>query len=53
MGYSIDYMNLLASKVGLIIEYISGPNWNDFLEMIKENKIDVMLNIGKTENREK
>ena len=53
MGYSIDYMNLLASKVGLTIEYISGPNWNDFLEMIKENKIDVMLNIGKTENREK
>lgn len=53
MGYSIDYMNLLASKVGLTIEYISGPNWNDFLEMIKENKIDVILNIGKTENREK
>ena len=53
MGYSIEYMNLLASKVGLTIEYISGPNWNDFLEMIKENKIDVMLNIGKTENREK
>jgi two-component system, NarL family, sensor histidine kinase EvgS len=51
-GYSIDYMNLLASKVGLSVDYISGYSWNDFLQMIKENKIDVMLNIAKTENRE-
>ena len=52
-GYSIDYMNLLASKVGLNVEYISGPNWNDFLGMMKDNKLDVMLNIAKTEDREK
>lgn len=52
-GYSIDYMNLLASKVGLSVDYISGYSWNDFLQMIKEDKIDVMLNIAKTENREK
>jgi two-component system, NarL family, sensor histidine kinase EvgS len=45
-------MNLLASKVGLSVDYISGYSWNDFLQMIKENKIDVMLNIAKTENRE-
>ena len=51
-GYSIDYMNLLASKVGLSVDYISGYSWNDFLQMIKENKIDVMLNIARTENRE-
>lgn len=52
-GYSIDYMNLLASKVGLNIEYISGPSWNDFLTMIKNNQLDVMLNIAKTQDREK
>ncbi|AXX90542.1 ABC transporter substrate-binding protein [Arcobacter suis] len=52
-GYSIDYMNLLALKVGLNVEYISGPNWNDFLELMKDNKLDVMLNIAKTEDREK
>lgn len=46
-------MNLLASKVGLKIEYISGPNWNDFLTMIKNNQLDVMLNIAKTQDREK
>ena len=51
-GYSIDYMNLLASKVGLNIEYISGFSWNDFLGMIKNNQLDVMLNIAKTQDRE-
>jgi polar amino acid transport system substrate-binding protein len=52
-GYSIDYMNLLASKVGFSIDYISGYTWNDFIQMIKEDKIDVMLNISKTINRDK
>ena len=52
-GYSIDYMNLLASKIGLSVDYISGYSWNDFIQMLKENKIDVMLNISKTDEREK
>jgi polar amino acid transport system substrate-binding protein len=52
-GYSIDYMNLLASKIGLSVDYISGYTWNDFIQLIKENKIDVMLNISKTIDREK
>ena len=53
MGFSIEYMNLVASKVGLDIEYISGPTWDEFMSMIKENKIDIMLNISKTEDRQK
>ena len=53
MGYSIDYINLVASKVGLDVEYVTGYTWNDFLQLIKDNKIDVILNIAKTENREK
>ena len=53
LGFSIDYMNLLASKAGLSIEYISNFTWDEFLEKIKKNEIDVMLNIAKTENREK
>ena len=52
-GYSIDYMNLIASKIGLNIEYVHGYTWDNFLQMIKENKIDVMLNISKTPEREK
>jgi polar amino acid transport system substrate-binding protein len=52
-GYSIDYMNLVASKVGLNIKYIHGFSWDEFVEQIKNHEIDVMLNIVKTKDREK
>jgi ABC-type amino acid transport substrate-binding protein len=50
-GYSIDYMNLVASKIGLNIEYISGPSWSGFLEMMKNGSLDVMVNIASTKER--
>ena len=53
LGFSIDYMNLLASKIGLSLEYVAGFTWDEFLEKIKKNEIDVMLNIAKTDDREK
>ena len=52
-GFSIDYFNLVAGIAGLNIEFIYGPTWNTFLTMIKNREIDVMLNIVKTEEREK
>ena len=50
-GYSIGLMNLIAKKLGIEIEYISGPTWKQFLTMIKNNEIDVMLNIVSNEKR--
>jgi PAS domain S-box-containing protein len=52
-GFSIDFMNLLAKRVGLEVEYITGPSWNEFLEMMKSGELDVMLNIVKTPERQK
>lgn len=52
-GYSIDYMNLLAERAGLKIEYVTGPTWGEFLEMMKAGTLDVMLNIVKTPDRQK
>ncbi len=52
-GFSIDYMNLLASKIGIKVEYINGYTWNTFLNMIKDGSLDVMLNIAFTKDREK
>jgi len=52
-GYSIEYMKLLASKVDINIKFISGYTWNQFIDMIKNNEIDIMLNIAKTPQREK
>ena len=51
-GYTIDLMNLLAEKLGIKIEYITGPTWVEFVDMLKDKKIDVISNMFKTENRD-
>jgi len=50
-GLSIDYMNLLAQRVGLQVDYVTGPSWADFIQMMKSGELDVMLNIVKTPDR--
>ena len=50
-GLSIDYMDQVAAKLGIEVEYVTGPSWNEFLEMVKRKELDVMLNIVKTDDR--
>lgn len=52
-GYSIDMMELLAEKIGIDVEYVSGPSWNEFLDMMRTGDLDVMLNIVRTPERER
>ena len=52
-GFSIDYMNLLASKLNIKTNYIQGDSWSQFMKQFKDNDIDVMLNIVKNEKRMK
>ncbi|MCB2099256.1 MAG: transporter substrate-binding domain-containing protein, partial [Rhodobacterales bacterium] len=52
MGLSIDVMNRVADRVGLRVDYVTGPTWNDFLGMMKTGDLDVMLNIVRTRERE-
>lgn len=51
-GFSIDYIKLIASKVGLAVEFVNGPTWNQFLDMMKSGDLDVMLNIARSKERE-
>ena len=51
-GLSIDVMNVVADKVGLKVEYVSGPTWAQFLDMMKSDDLDVMLNIVRTPDRQ-
>lgn len=51
-GFSIDYIKLVASKVGLNIEFVTGE-WNELLNLTMTKKNDVMLNIVYTEQRAK
>jgi polar amino acid transport system substrate-binding protein len=50
-GLSIDYMNLLAKKLGIKVAYVTGPSWNEFLGMIERKELDILLNIIRTEDR--
>jgi len=51
-GFSIDYLNLLAQRLGIKVKYISGYSWTQYMQMARNNKIDVMLNIMRTPQRE-
>jgi ABC-type amino acid transport substrate-binding protein len=50
-GFSIDYMRLLAEQTGLEVEFVSGPDWNEFIGMMRSGDLDVMLNIVNTPAR--
>jgi len=52
-GFIIDYMNLISSKTDIKIKYISGPSWNEFMEMLKTDQLDAITNIAKNDEREK
>ncbi len=52
-GFSIDYLNLLAKRLGIKVKYISGYSWSEYMDMARNNKIDIMLNIMRTPQREK
>ena len=52
-GFSIDYLNLLSKKINTEIEYISGPSWDEFMQMLQDDKIDAIINISKNEQRAK
>lgn len=50
-GFSVDYMKLIAKKLNMQLDFVSGPTWNDFLTMIQKDELDVIINIKKTPKR--
>ena len=52
LGFSVDYMNLVAEKIGVKLRYITDPSWNNLLAMAKRGELDVVLNIVKTPERQ-
>jgi ABC-type amino acid transport substrate-binding protein/DNA-binding response OmpR family regulator/HPt (histidine-containing phosphotransfer) domain-containing protein len=52
-GFSIDLINLLSQKAGFNVRFVSGATWDEYLEMTKAGELDVMLNIAKSEDRQR
>lgn len=50
-GYSNEYIKLLAQKIGFEVEFLEGYNWNEYLEMLRSHKIDLITNIKITPDR--
>ncbi len=50
-GFAIDYLNLVASKVGLTIDYVNGYSWNELIDMLEQREIDIAHSIIKSESR--
>lgn len=51
-GFSIDYLNLIAEKVGLTVEFITSDDWPKILEMGQKKEIDVVHSIANVGSRE-
>lgn len=52
-GYSNEMIQLVASKVGLKVEFVTGYQRSDYLNMLKTGEIDLISNIKSTPEREK
>jgi PAS domain S-box-containing protein len=50
VGFSIDYLNIVAKRAGLRLEFVQ-DNWNNLVKMGKEKKIDLVHTIFYTPDR--
>ena len=50
-GFSVDYLNMVAEKVGLKIEYVTEIPWLESLKLLENHEIDISHNIIETPER--
>jgi len=51
-GYSIDYIKLIARKIGIKIDFIYNKTWAELLRLLKEKEIDILPVMYKNSERE-
>jgi diguanylate cyclase (GGDEF)-like protein/PAS domain S-box-containing protein len=52
-GYSIDLLTLLARRIGVRVDFVTGPSWNRLQEMFHEGRIDLLHSLYRTPERER
>ena len=52
VGFSVDYLNLVAKNVGLEIKYIHTNGWAESLKKLENKEIDISHNIFRNSARE-
>ena len=43
LGFSVDYLNLIADKFGFKIDYVNGYSWLELLELLEQKEIDIKV----------
>lgn len=51
-GFCIDYMKLLADKLGVEVDFVSGPTWSEFMTMLDKGGLDLLVDVVQTEGRQ-
>jgi ABC-type amino acid transport substrate-binding protein len=51
-GIANDYLKVIGEKLGIEVEIITGPSWNELLSMIRRHEIDVLPAIYHSKERE-
>jgi PAS domain S-box-containing protein len=51
-GYSVDYVELIADRLGVEIEYVTGRSWSQLVEDLREGRVDILLNAVRTPERD-
>ena len=51
-GIANDYLKIIGEKLGIEVEIITGPSWDELLSMMRRKEIDVLPAIYHSEERE-
>lgn len=51
-GYAIDFLNSVAHRIGLQIDYIKGPTWAEFLVKLRKKELDVIVTVNPVSDRQ-
>ncbi|MFN2354172.1 MAG: transporter substrate-binding domain-containing protein [Desulfopila sp.] len=50
-GFCVDYMKLLAQKLQVDLDFVSGPTWQEFMSMLETGDIDLLIDVVETPKR--
>ena len=51
-GLASDYLRIIGEKLGIEVEMVTGPSWDELLAMLRRKEIDVLPAIYHSEERE-
>lgn len=51
-GFAIDYLNLVAEKVGLSINYVNEKPWDELVRQVQTQEIDIIHSLVQNTNRD-